>query len=333
MHMARLTQLCLAVALVSAGAVAQSQDFDTVTSEPEDIAPERKYPRFFRRPKCKTPAEQLAYARGLEQEGRLGKAARQYNALVHTWHDSAQGVQAQQAFARLQEQRRKYRSAFEQYQYLVDHYAGLFPYGEVIEGQFRIARHMLTARTGGFLFFPGARMPEVALLMFQKVVQNAPDGPSAPEAQFRIGSVHEDQGDFDLAILAYERAQYRYPGTPYAQQAAYRRSFCLYRLAKKSPRDQGVCREALTALAGFARDYPDAPEVAEARLQIRELGERLADMAYEQARFYDRIARRPEAALIAYRDYLKHFPRSEHSDVVRQRVGVLEARGADRGAP
>ena len=314
-----------------AGTVAPAQEYQSTPDKPADIAPERKQPRFFRRPAKVKPAEQFAYASELEQAGRLRKATRQYDALVHTWHDSPEGVKAQQAFARLLEQRRRYRDAFEAYQYLVDHYAGRFSYAAVIDAQFRIARQMLTERSGGFLFFPGARMTDVALLMFQKVVSNAPDGPSAPEAQFRVGWAHEEMKDFDLAIDAYEAAQYRYAATAYGRQAGYRRAFCLYRLVKKSPRDEGTCRQALTALAGFRRDYPEAPERAEAEAYLAELTGRLADMSYEQAVFYDRIARRPAAALIAYRDFLRRFPRSEQADEVRQRIGELEVRVGEKG--
>jgi outer membrane protein assembly factor BamD (BamD/ComL family) len=46
-------------------------------------------------------------------------------------------------------------------------------------------------------------------------------------------------------------------------------------------------------------------------------------MAYARAQFYDKLSRRPEAALLAYEDFVKNFPSSELAAIAQQRIDQL----------
>ncbi len=48
-------------------------------------------------------------------------------------------------------------------------------------------------------------------------------------------------------------------------------------------------------------------------------------MYYERAIYYDSIAHRPRAALIAYSDFIKKFPKSDRSEEVNGRIADLKA--------
>ncbi|MBT3294712.1 MAG: tetratricopeptide repeat protein [Verrucomicrobia bacterium] len=292
-------------------------------TDPDEVV--RKRAGFWRRPDRKTAAEQLVYARSLADGGAVRKAAKQYRALVHEWHDTPEAVTAQMAYAELLEARGKYNQSFNEFQYLVEFYAGQFDYGEVLDRQFRIANEVMNQRHGGFLFLGGFKSPERALPLFKQVAENGPTWERGPEVQFFLGWIQEQDKQYDAAIRAYDMLRQRWPRSELAVTAGYGGTRCLVKLADATARDEVVCRRALVGLAGFIRDYPDDPNVAAATQERDRISSRLSGLYYERAAYYDKIARRPDSALIAYADFLRQFPYAEQAEAVSLRVRELEA--------
>jgi len=286
---------------------------------------ERKKPGWlFHHPKAKTPGDQLEYANGLLATGHRREAAKQYYALVCTWHESPQAPAAQLAYAKLVEDRGDSLDAFNEFQYLIDHFAGRFPFDEALDHQFRIANDIMTARHGTMFVFRGYTTPERALPLFEQIVKNGPGWGHTPEVQFNIGGIHESNRDFEEATKAYEVVMVSYPHSPQAEDAAFHRAQCLYVLANANRRNEVSYREALSALSMFQRDYPKNVNAATAKKYLDELKERLADMYFERALFYDRIAKRPKSAVIAYADFLRNFPTSELASRANERMDTLK---------
>ena len=75
------------------------------------------------------------------------------------------------------------------------------------------------------------------------------------------------------------------------------------------------------------RTDPQNPEAAEARARADELSARQTRMAFERAEFYDRVRRDPEAAVLAYGDFLKQFPNAPESARARERMEALRPTG------
>lgn len=300
----------------------QAQDVDI---EPlgEQQPSARKEPSIFLRPAKKNASDQLAYAEALRVQGEQRKAARHYRALVHTWHDAAEAPAAQFFYAKLLMARGKYVKAFEEFQYLMDHYVGHFPYDEVLNAQFRIANHVRTARRLAVFGWAGFAAPERALPLFEQIVENGPRWERAPEAQYYVGLIHEQGGDDEAAVKAYETLRQRYPDSDFAVSASLRSALCLWRTALESRRDETAYWHALAALEGFLRQHPEHEGVARVRDYRDQVVERLAGMYYERAVYYDRTAQRPEAALIAYEDFLRRFPSSRRAAEVQTRAEAL----------
>lgn len=309
----------LLIALSLAGFACSVQAQDAASDEKHR---ERKGRSLFNRPAKDGPAEQYLYASSLRDTAHLIRAGRQFNALVRSWPDSPEAPAAQAALAEVLEARRRYEAAFEEYQYLVDHYRNLFPFKDVIERQFSIAETVTTARRR-VLGLPVFASPERAIPMFEKIVENAPRWERAPEAQFRVGNIHERNRDDDLAAAAYETVMIRYSDSSLAGDAEFRMARCLYRLSESSPNDVGACEEAGMALARYLDSRPGHPGHDQAFECLGRIKKRLADQLYEQARYYDRIAKKPEAARRAYRKLLERFPDAEQSAVARARLKEL----------
>ncbi len=277
----------------------------------------------FSRPTMKTSAEQLAYARELHKQGRLRKATRAYRALVTTWPGSAEAALGQLGVALTLDERGKREDAFEAYHQLATRFTGGYAYDDVIKRQFEIAREEMERRRGGFGIFGGFRAPERAVPMFEKVLQNAPRAPFAAEAQYLIGYAYEESEQLELAVVAYMTAQHRYPNSPWAQKAAFGRARALYRLSEEAPNDEEALDQAWAAVVVFINTFPQSEDIELARAYRDTLLRRRARAAYDKAVFYDRIARRPAAALQAYENFVRQFPNSEWTSVARARMESL----------
>ncbi len=303
-----------------------TDDFETTAGAgPEKL--DKKVPRFWRRPAQQTPAEQLAYAQAQEAEGNGKKAERHYNVLVHRWHQSEEAPVAQLSYARLLYERGRYERAFREFQYMVQFFSGQFDYNMVLDYQFRIANHVLGKRWGTFGVFPGFESPERALPLLETIARNAPNWEKTPAIRMTIAMVYENDDEYDEAVKAYEAVIQAHPGRPEAQTAAYRQATCLADLSDKSPRDEKGCRDALSSLASFLAAYPQSENRAEAQARLDSLKVRLEDMHYQRARYYDLIEKRPSAALVSYREFLKRFPASDRAPAILERITELEQPG------
>ncbi len=284
---------------------------------------EKKKPRSSLKPAKETPALQIEHAGDLVVQGKIRKAMRAYRALVHTWHDAPEAVTAQRAYARLLEEEGRYDLAFKELQYLIENYAGSFQYRKALEAQFRIAQHIMTRKSGGFLFISGFSSPERALPLFEQIVRNAPNWERTPEAQFMIGVIYEEMDETEMAVNAYEATRNRYPRSDFASEAAFRRCFCLYSVATDAPRDEFRNSAAIASLRAFVADYPDSLNAGDANKYLAELQARVEEIFLNRAKFYDRSGRSPAAAVIAYEDFVKRFPNSELARDARERIREL----------
>lgn len=303
--------------LVSGSAFARSEPYEETG---------KKHSWFsFNRPAKDNPKDQLAHARQLAQDDDLRKAAKAFRALVVTWPSSREAAAAQWAYAKLLEKRDKPRKAFDAYQVLMEDYPGQFPdYDAVLQRQFEIAKEVMATKKGKFLFLPGFEAPERAIPLFESVIQNGPRSVHAPEAQYLIGQAYEQSFQYELAVVAYIATLHRYPLSAYAEPAAFGRARALYAITKDYPNDAQALDEAWAGVMVFLRAYPDSEFAAEARTMRDELLDRKADNLYSVADYYDRLARRPQAARESYEQYARLFPNSERAPDVKQRLKIID---------
>jgi outer membrane protein assembly factor BamD (BamD/ComL family) len=278
---------------------------------------------WYRSPNCATAAEQMKLAAQYHREKRYRKTANAYQALIYAWPDSPEAPKAQFELARVQEERELYDKAFDEYQYLFDYYPGQFDYRDVLGRQFKIANYLMTTRKGSFLFFPGFEAPERAIPLFEKIILNAPTWEYAATCQLNIGIIHELNEEEEEAVTAFEIVQNRYNDETILAQASFREAQCLTKLYRNRPNDENSCNAARAALVQFIRAYPGHEKVAESRTLLAQLNDEQARRAFELARYYDQIAHRPKAALIAYEGFLKKYPSHDYAGQARQRIENL----------
>lgn len=297
----------------------------------EYASPDWKEPSWTHSPKKDNPAEQLAYAQELEEQGRLSSACSEYDALVHEWSSSSEAPTAQLSLARLYEKRDKKPRAFKEYQYAILMYPNAIPYEASVRAQMALLRAMEGELGTGFLGMGESMDAEDIARLYEIVSLNAPASDLAPECLFRMGDLYSGKHSkrYDLSLEPYETILSRYPQSTWAPVAAFHAARARVLLARKYPRDEKRLSAALLSLDTVLWSYVSRlPNSAEARTELlawrEEIDGRMSHTDFEKAEFYDTIRRKPEAAAAAYRRFLELHPNAPDAPRARKRLQELE---------
>ena len=288
----------------------------------------QKKPSFWwwKRVKKDTAAAQLSYAQDLERNGKLKKAARAYRALVGKWPTSHEALKAQHTLAQVEEKLENYATAFDEYQYLLVHYAGNCPYEEILDRQFRLANHLLHGHKS--MFGLKLSLSDEIRERFETIVRNAPRSPRTPEVMLIIGSLREENNDRVEAIAVYDGILNRFPASKEANEAAFLSARCRHALTVKQPENEARCRESIAFITALLERRPNHPCKSELQAWLTEQKALLVEQNYRKAVFYDSKQRSLDAAKNAYRRFLSEFGDSKYGPVVKKRLAELESGNA-----
>ena len=151
----------------------------------------------------------------------------------------------------------------------------------------------LRAKIGGGPWSPST---EMVASMYRHIVANAPDAAFAPAAVFAEGDCYERSGEWEKAIVAFERLPAKYPSSPLATDALLHAAGCRYRLARRHPNDERTRDHAIEGLRLALRAASGRPEAAEVSAKLDELVAVSTRSAFEKAAFYDRVRHNDGAA-------------------------------------
>ena len=277
----------------------------------------------FLQPKQNTPAAQWDYVQALDRAGKIRAASKQALALRIRWPHSPEAPWAQLLDARLLERRHRFQASFDAYQYLLEHYTGRFEFNEVIDRQMQIAKTIMELKKGKFLFLPGFAAPERAIPLFEKIVASAPEWSGTAEAYYLMGDANERTYEYDKAIEAYFTALNRFPDGEFAEKSAHAQAQCHIKISTDAPYDNRALDTARAACFLFLQRYPDSAFRAAVESDLALLRERQVRNAYTLALYYDRILRKPEAALIEYRSFVALYPDAGPAAAARLRIDEL----------
>jgi outer membrane protein assembly factor BamD len=112
------------------------------------------------------------------------------------------------------------------------------------------------------------RDPEKARLLFKEIMHLYPDSIYARRSKIGIADSYYRQKDSASMIMAateYQEYVNLYPHSPDAVYAKLQIAMCYYKQVKKPGRDQTSTHQAVKALAGMIKQYPDTKEAGEAK--------------------------------------------------------------------
>ncbi|MEE9368767.1 MAG: tetratricopeptide repeat protein [Pontiella sp.] len=270
-----------------------------------------------------TSAEQWGYALHTKEKGWLKKADRRMLYLYRRWPNSKEAPWAARARADILFERGKWKDAFEAYQYLIDNYSSrMNDYDVVLQRQFEISFKIMNRRRIRWIF-GGYRAPEYAVEYFEDVIRNGPQWTRASEAQFMIGKCNQDAKEYELAITAYGVLGYRYPDSTYAEEAAWQQIACLSKLRKDFPSSSEILDRTLTATTVFLTTYSRSAHKSDIILLRNTLYEVKAKMVFDEAQFYAKVPKEPEAAIIYYEKMIEEYPKSILVPFAEEQIAAL----------
>ena len=216
--------------------------------------------------------DQLIVAQDALDKKDYSTALKAAHRTVKVWPLSDYAPQAQFIVGQCYEAKGMDERAFKEYGYVLEKYPRFVDCEKVLKQQYLIADRFLGGewfRLWTYIpFFPS--MDKTAD-MYGKIVKDAPFSEIAPQAQMKIGTAREKQGDFPKAAKAYETAADRYHDRgQVAADALYRAGLAYEKQAQTAEYDQSTAGQAISTFTDFMTLYPDDARVSDARKNHRD---------------------------------------------------------------
>ncbi|MCX7868663.1 MAG: outer membrane protein assembly factor BamD [Terrimicrobiaceae bacterium] len=265
----------------------------------------------------------FAAAEDYFQTGEYEKALAAFRRFLKLHPASTRAAKAQFRIAEILESQGKLSRAFDAFQTLVTKYPDTPEFEQAVARQVLIANQYLDSRRLnllGLALMPGA---ERAQTMFESILKNAPYSKHAPVSQFNLGLAFERQGRLPEARRAYQTVLDKYPNSPVADDALYQIGYMAMRqgLSGRS-QDLSALVTARETFEDFLLQYPNSEKTAQAKDNLKAIGEREASDLMAIARYYD-WSRNYRAAAVYYNDVIRRQPGTADAEKARERVQVL----------
>ncbi len=274
-----------------------------------------------------TPAEQLDFARSFFMAGDHTRAIREFRKLIDAYPLSREAAEAQYFLGRSLEAQGRPMEAFRAYQTVVERYPFSDRLPDVVERQFAIGTALMEGkirRNGLIQSLRGGDYDVVEI--FRTVIRNAPYGPHAAEAQYKIGLYLQEKRLYVEARDAFEKTISDYPDTPWAKAARYQVALADARRSSDAQYDQKVTEAAVEQFREFIQDYPEADLSEKAKAEIRRLREKEAENQFLAARFYEK-QKKVSAAKIYYHTIVEEYKDTSWAAKALERLQELNRGG------
>lgn len=123
------------------------------------------------------------------------------------------------------------------------------------------------------------------------------------ESYFNLEEWIEARGEYGSFVL-------NFPGSPFAEIAAYRKAVSSYNMEFKVSRDESNTTTAMKDFERYLDSYPDTPLRDSVNYYYEQLVERLAEKEFQTARLYMRMDK-PQATVIYLKEFLTTYPKSK----------------------
>lgn len=214
--------------------------------------------------------------------------------------------------ARLLVARSQFDSAVELLDEIYNRHSNFANFNQVVELQFDIANRFARGERrmlGGW--FPWFKDPEHALMLWEKTVRLAPNGPLADESLMRKARLAIQLDNGLDANEALERLISDYPKSPFMPEALEALATLRAKDSMGPAWDQTSTLEAADHLRTLSSQFPKDPRTPEAIARVSVLRDRAARAKLELANFYWYKRNNPEAAKLMANNCRSISPESQ----------------------
>jgi len=266
--------------------------------------------------------DQLDLAHKLEAQGQRDSALKAYKGLLRKWPLSFFAPEAQYRVGKIIEDEGDFYNAFQAFQKMVTKYPSSDYFPQALNEQYRIANLYLAGEPQRIWKIPVGPSMQRTIEMYGRIIKNAPYGDYAPQCQFNIGLANEKLRKYTDAIDAYQLVLDNYPTSSVAANAQYQIGYAWMKSSTSGDYDLGAARKAVDAFQDYLVRYPNSDKAAQAQENIRRLGIKQTQGAYDIAKFYE-TQHNPRAAFIYYNEVVREDPNSEQAGLAKKRIQEL----------
>ncbi len=246
-----------------------------------------------------------ASAARLEAAGKFKAAAKVYGRMYETAKADVNKAYALARKARCLYAARKYFQAQKAYKELLETYPAYIRLEETLVTQRQMAGKFASGAASALHF----RNNELAIEVYETILKVAPAGRNAPGDMLTLGDLQAAADQGDAAILTWRDLAKRFPLTSQAADARLRVARLLLTESRMGDGDGRIIRQARNEVDRFLRDFPNHPQVGDAKLMLSMISERQAERLLSLAKFYlRRYSYRPAAALRYLSDLGRTYP-------------------------
>jgi outer membrane protein assembly factor BamD len=266
--------------------------------------------------------DQLDQAHKLEAQGQRDAALKAYKGLLRRWPLSFFAPEAQYRMGKILEDEADFYNAFQAFQKMVTKYPSSDYFAQALNEQYRIANLYLAGEPQRIWKIPVGPSMDRTVEMYQRIIKNAPYGDYAPQSQFSIGLAREKQRKFSDAVDAYQLVLDNYPTSSVAANAQYQIGYAWMKSSMSGDYDLGAAKRATDAFQDYLVRYPNSDKAAQAQDNIRRLGQKQTQGAFDIAKFYE-TQHNPRAAFIYYNEVIREDPNSATAQISKKRIQEL----------
>ena len=272
-----------------------------------------------------TPKEQFDWAMSLYEAKDYKRAAAEFEKLTKHYEYSEYASRAQYHAGLSYESMGKYYSAFQNYQKTVENFPHVDNLDEIIEREYHIANRYMAKASPKLLGTDILTSADRAVEIYKKVVDNAPFGKYADQAQYNMGMALKRAERYDEAIDAFQKVAEDFPASVLAEKAKYEAAQCAFKASLKPAYDSAPTAKAIRTFEEFASTNKDSELSKEAEKTVHRLKDKGAEKSFMTAQFYER-QKKYKGAIIYYRDIIEKFPDSSFARTAQAKIDVLQGR-------
>jgi outer membrane assembly lipoprotein YfiO len=245
--------------------------------------------------------------------GSHRRAERTFKELIEdypesTFREEAMWLRAESLFAR-----ERYYKAYEQYEDLIEQYAGSSRYQDALRKEIEIAELYLGPVRRRVLGIPLMSGEDEAIEILRRVYEHQPSGALADDVVLRIADYYWSKRKWPDAEEYYDKYCKEYPNGEAIQHAELRRARCSLRQCEGPRYCTTSLRLARDRLRQFKEKYPDEAARQEVPALLETLQDQQAQSLYEIAARYRRAGKPCAAAFYAER-LRERYPDSTWSE-------------------
>ncbi len=273
-----------------------------------------------------TPGEQLKFAITFYQSRNYKDATREFKKLIEHYPRAKEAPDAQYYIALCLEEQGKLFDAHKAYQLVIDKYPFSERSAEIVKKQYDIGLRLLEGEKDKSDFMEALTGTNYDVVeVFRAVMKNAPYGPLAPQAQYKIGLYLLEKGLYQESRDEFEKLSNDYPESEWAKAAHYQIALADSKRSTSVQYDQKVTQSAVQEFKDFLNKNPDAELSDHAKQQIHQLSEKEAQNAFIIAQFYEK-QKNYSAAKIYYQDIVDEYKNSIWATKSLQRIRAIASK-------